>query len=147
MAGAGCQEEELVLITPVQGVLAEPPSFNADQLKRVPVILREQGSANRMVVEEGLKRKGLTSDDLQVAMELSSDDAIKTSVAAGHGVALISNWCVRAEVRTGTIRVAPLEGISFTSRWTLYFPKAQRKTRLHRSLLRTLKSPAERGFC
>lgn len=140
-------EEDLVLITPVTGPLSEPATYNLDALRRAPIIVRERGSGTREVVEKSFEEHGLRWSDLNVAMELSSMDAIKTSVASGHGVALISQWCVKVEARIGTIRIAPLEGVRFRSVWTLLCPAARRRTTLTRALIRTLRSPADRGFC
>ncbi|HYG59660.1 MAG TPA: LysR family transcriptional regulator [Symbiobacteriaceae bacterium] len=140
-------EEDLVLVTPVSGPLAAPASYSLDMLQKTPLILREQGSGTRMVIEEAFRNQGLHLSDLHVAVEMSGLDAIKTSVAQGHGVALLSKWCTKVEARMGTLRVAPLEGIRFTSRWTLIFPRSSQRTTLHRALVRTLRSPAERGFC
>ncbi len=140
-------EEELVLITPPGGPFAGQETYTADDLTRLPVIIREQGSGTRMAVEEGWKAAGRSVSELNIAMELTSVDAIKTSVASGHGVALVSRWCVRAEARMGHLRMAQLEDIAFTSHWTLLVPKGGMRSAIERALLRTLRSPAERGFC
>lgn len=140
-------DEELVLITPVTGPWAAVPAFTLDDLLRAPMIVREPGSGTRQVIEQGIAAQGIAWNQLNIGMELSTDDAIKTSVTAGHGVALVSKWCVRAEARIGTVRLAPLEGIRFISKWTLFFPRSTKRTVLTRALLRTLKSPTERGFC
>ncbi|MFZ5815832.1 MAG: LysR family transcriptional regulator [Bacillota bacterium] len=140
-------EEELVLITPVSGPLAEKPVYTVEDLVRAPLILREPGASARLVVEQTWQSLGRKWSELNIAMELSSVDAVKTSVASGHGVALLSKWCVRVEARIGTVRVAPLEGVRFLSRWTLLYPRNGMRGSLDRSLLRTLRSPAERGFC
>jgi len=136
-----------VLITPPGGPFAGKDAYTADDLTRLPLILREPGSGTRMAVEEGWKAAGRSATELNIAMELTSVDAIKTSVASGHGVALVSRWCVRAEARMGHLRIVPLEDIAFTSRWTLIVPKNGMKGAMERALLRTLRSPAERGFC
>ncbi|HYF94558.1 MAG TPA: LysR family transcriptional regulator [Symbiobacteriaceae bacterium] len=140
-------EEDLVLAAPVTGPLAERDSFTLSDLRATPLLVREQGSGTRMIVEQALKSTGLSLSDMNIAMEMSSLDAIKTSVAQGHGVALLSKWCVRVEARIGTIRIVPLTDIRFTSRWTLIYPHNQQRAALHRALLKTLRSPAERGFC
>ncbi|MFZ5826679.1 MAG: LysR family transcriptional regulator [Bacillota bacterium] len=140
-------EEDLVLITPVTGPLSELPVYNLETLRRAPLIVRERGSGTREVVEKSFEEHGLRWSDLNVAMELSSMDAVKTSVASGHGVALISQWCIKVEARIGTIRVVPLEGVRFHSFWTLLCPATRRRTGLTRALIRTLRSPADRGFC
>ncbi len=140
-------EEELVLIGPVEGPLAERTAYSLDDLIKVPLIVREPGAGSRLVLEETWKALGRKWSELNVAMELTSTDAIKTSVASGHGVSLVSKWCVRVDARIGSLRMIPLEGVSFTSRWTLVYPKHGMRGAMDRALLRTLRSPAERGFC
>lgn len=140
-------EEDLVLITPTTGPWSQVSEYTLEQLRKTPLILREPGSANRQIFDAAIRQAGLTLNDFSVSMEISNVDAVKTSVSAGLGVALISNWCVRAEARIGTLKMAGLNGIRFPSRWTLYYAKNNKRTMLHRSLVRTLRSPAERGFC
>lgn len=140
-------EDELVLITPTEGPLAEREVYTVEDLRRAPLIVREPGAASRQVIEQAWKQMGYDWRDLNVAMELGSVDAVKTSVASGHGVALLSKWCVRVEARTGALRITPVEGIRFVSQWTLFYPRTGDRKALHRSLLRTLRSPGERGFC
>jgi DNA-binding transcriptional LysR family regulator len=140
-------EEELVLVTPVTGPWAELPVYTLEDLRRAPLILREQGSGVRQVVEQELQNHGLSISQFPEARELCGVNAGKTAVAAGHGVTLLSKWCVRVEARIGTVRIAPLQGIRFLSRWTLLYPAARQGSILIRSLVHTLRSPAERGFC
>lgn len=140
-------EEDLVVITPTSGPWSSVESFSLDDLRRAPLILRDQGTGNRQILEYELKQHGLSMSDMNVAMELSSLEAVKTSVAQGHGVSLVSRWAVRVEARIGTLRMVPTEGISFRSRWTLVYPRSIQRTAMTRNLLRTLRSPAERGFC
>jgi len=140
-------EEDLVLITPTVGPLAQPEIYTLEDLRKVPLILREPGSGTRQVVEMAFLEQGLRRGDLNAAFELNNPEAVKTSVASGHGVSLVSKWAVRVEARIGSVRIAPMEGIRFTSRWTLFYPRTSQRSMLNRALLRTLRSPADRGFC
>lgn len=140
-------EEDLVLITPTAGPLAQQEVYTLEELLKTPLILRESGSGTRQVVEKEFLEHGVHNVDLNAPFELNNPEAVKTSVAAGHGVSLVSKWCVRVEARIGSVRIVPLEGVRFVSRWTLFYPRANQRTMLNRALLRTLRSPAERGFC
>lgn len=140
-------EEDLVLITPTTGPWAEIERFQFDDLRHVPLILREQGSGTRAVVEHECAARGLKLSDLNVNVNLNSDEAIKTSVASGHGVALISKWCTKVEARLGSLRIAPMTDVRFISYWTLFCPATAQRTQLVKALIKTLRSPTERGFC
>lgn len=140
-------EEDLVLIGPVTGPLAEREAYTVEDLLKAPVIVREPGAGSRLVLERVWQSLGRKWSELNIAMELTSLDAVKTSVASGHGVSLISKWCVRADARIGSVRIIPLEGLQFRSQWTLVYPKNGMRGAIDKALLRTLRSPAERGFC
>ena len=61
-----------------------------------PLLMREEGSGTREVIEEALKQKGIA---VQPILTLGSTEAIKRSVAAGVGVAFVSALTIEQEVR------------------------------------------------
>ena len=61
-----------------------------------PLLMREEGSGTREVIEEALKQKGIA---VQPILNLGSTEAIKRSVAAGVGVAFVSALTIEQEVR------------------------------------------------
>ena len=56
--------------------------------------------------------------DLACACEMGSTEAVRESVKAGLGVAILSGWAVTEAARAGTIRTLPLEG--FQDRRAIY---------------------------
>ena len=92
--------DDLVLIVPPQHPWARRKEIGADRLCDQPLIMREEGSATRLVTERALQQAGLRC---KAAMELDHTEAIKQAVAAGLGVALVSVQAVRAEVATGRL--------------------------------------------
>lgn len=88
-------------------------------LRTVPLLLRERGSGSRRVIELALRKAGLRQKDLRVAMELDSIVAIISAVEAGLGVGFVSEWSIRKEVRLGTVRVIPVEGLEIRRDFTL----------------------------
>lgn len=84
------REDELVIVVPPGHRLAADDEVALDDLIREPFVLREPGSGTRQVAESHLRAAGVDPTELRVAAELSSIDAIKTAVAAGLGVSIIS---------------------------------------------------------
>ncbi|HYG59484.1 MAG TPA: LysR family transcriptional regulator [Symbiobacteriaceae bacterium] len=84
-------------------VLALPPGLEAadplplDELLRVPLVLREAGSATRRVVLEALRQHGVEVSALQVAAEMGSPEAVKAAVRAGVGAAFVSRQALAGE--------------------------------------------------
>jgi DNA-binding transcriptional LysR family regulator len=69
------------------------------ELAGEPFLCRERGSGSREVIEAALQERGLS---IEPAMALGSTEAIKSAVAAGLGVAILSRLTVELELSTLT---------------------------------------------
>jgi DNA-binding transcriptional LysR family regulator len=69
------------------------------QLCKQPLILREPGSGLRHCFEKQLGRADKSLRDLQIALELGSNEAIKEAVLRGVGVAVLSSLAVQKELK------------------------------------------------
>ncbi|MCL2716732.1 MAG: LysR substrate-binding domain-containing protein [Alphaproteobacteria bacterium] len=78
---------------------------------------REPGSGSREVVARGLAAAGI---EPRRRLEIGSTEAIKQAVAAGLGVAIVSNAAIADQVRFGTLRVVEMEKLRIERRlWQL----------------------------
>jgi DNA-binding transcriptional LysR family regulator len=66
------------------------------ELASEPLLLREQGSATRLVTERTLRQAGVK---FTMAMELDHIEAIKQAVMAGLGIAFVSIYAVAVKSR------------------------------------------------
>jgi DNA-binding transcriptional LysR family regulator len=78
-------------------------------LEELPFLMRERGSGTREVVEAALEQRGVR---VTPAMTLGSTEAIKTAVARGLGVALVSSLTLELELQSDRLRVIELAGSS-----------------------------------
>lgn len=72
-------------------------------------IVRERGSGTREALEDLAARRGLTFGDLDVALVLPGNEAIRQAVEAGAGVAVISKRVVARSLAEGALRHVPLD--------------------------------------
>jgi DNA-binding transcriptional LysR family regulator len=104
--------DELVVIAPAAHEWAERGSITAQELKSVPLLMRERGSGTRSVVEMVLERHHVRPASLEIAMELDSTEAIKSAVEAGLGAGFVSKWALAKDARTGaSSRIVDVEGM------------------------------------
>ncbi len=97
-------------------VLIAPPGFPApkrggiplEQLKRHPMLVREQGSGTRHAFEEALGRLGLRLEELDIVAELGSTAAVKEAVRSGVGLAVVSELAVACELANGQLQRVPV---------------------------------------
>lgn len=88
-------------------------------LTTVPLLMREAGSGTRRVTEQALRRAGLRLNQLTIAMELDSTEAIVSGVEAGLGVGFVSEIAIRKELRLGTLATAELAGLEIRRSFAL----------------------------
>jgi DNA-binding transcriptional LysR family regulator len=92
--------DRMALFVAAKHPLARRKQIRIEQLCREPLIVREAGSASRGCLEQALARVGKSAADLNVVLELSSNEAIKESVLRGVGAAVLSSSVIAAEVKS-----------------------------------------------
>jgi DNA-binding transcriptional LysR family regulator len=102
--------DELVLITPPDHPLAGRERVRLEELVDVPLLLQQEGSGVRAVLEAALRARGLRTKDMNVAMELGLQQSVKSAVLDGVGVTVISRLAVEREVADGRLVALELEG-------------------------------------
>ena len=68
-------------------------------------VLREPGSGTRAAFEALLAAHGLALPDMQVAMELPSNEAVRSAVEAGAGATLVSASVAAGSLEAGLLRL------------------------------------------
>jgi len=109
-------EDELVLITPVS---LDSGPLSPSQLVSTNLLMREQGSGSRHVVELALEKANFKLKAFKKVMELDSTEAIKSAVEAGLGVGFVSRWAISKELELGTLKVGEVKGVRATRHFTL----------------------------
>lgn len=88
----------------------------AASLAREPFVVRETGSGTRAALEAYLAAHQLRPE---FVMEMDSTEAIKQSVMAGLGVALVSLHTIGLELEHRLLVVPTVEGLPLVRRWHL----------------------------
>lgn len=98
-----CRMDQLVVIAPPGHELGNFEVITAEQLIQYPFICREEGSGTREVVEEYLTARGVSTQCLNVCLELGSPETIKGAVEAALGVSILSEATITKELALGTL--------------------------------------------
>lgn len=77
----------LEFIVPVNHPLAQVESVKLSDLMQYRFLLRENGSATRMLFESELQSRGLVLSD---SVQMASNEAIRVAVSSGMGIAVLS---------------------------------------------------------
>jgi DNA-binding transcriptional LysR family regulator len=96
-------------------IIAAPgdPSLDAPSIELLAArrwVMREEGSGTRMVAERALAAAGIVVSDLDVLLELGTNEAIVNAVEGGLGIAPVSRLAADRAMALGTIVTVPVEG-------------------------------------
>ena len=102
--------DELVAIVPPGHPLASRGAVSLEELVAQPMLIQQEGSGVRSVVEAALRESGVRERDLKVAMELGLQQSVKAAVLDGFGITVISRLAVERELADGSLVALALEG-------------------------------------
>lgn len=137
-------EEMVVIATNVEPWKTHQHLSLEDFLK-VPLILREEGSATRWAIERTFHQAGISMKSLNIVMELNSIEAIKAAVEAGHGVSILPRVAVKKDLYIKTLCPLSIDNLTFSQPIYLVY-----KRKVHRIIvsefIKLMKSSVN-GFC
>ncbi|PAV30761.1 LysR family transcriptional regulator [Virgibacillus profundi] len=95
-------DDELVLIHPVNHPWSEREEIAIEEITKERMLWRETTSGTRLIIENFLRENNVL-DKIENYMELGTTQAIKSAVAAGLGVSIVSRLTVAQELKQGTL--------------------------------------------
>ena len=102
--------DELVVLCPADDPAAEKGVITLEQLSQARLLLREEGSGTRELIDSVMRVEGCT---LHPVWESISTGAILSAVRAGLGLTILPERLAREEVRQGRVRRLAVEGVRF----------------------------------
>ncbi len=91
-----------LVVAPGHDWANRPQTVPAD-LKASPWVLREAGSGTRAVCETVLSRHGLSIGDIDIGLELPSNEAVRVAVESGAGATILSTLVVAPSIDAGRL--------------------------------------------
>lgn len=92
------QEDELIVVTAYQSLYAKQNNISLDELKDIPMVLREKGSGTLEVIQQTFQKKGISIDKLNTLIHLGSTESIKNFLLDFDGAAIISEKALTSEL-------------------------------------------------
>jgi len=116
-------EDEIVLLTKNTKKPRFKSFITAEELKKIPLVLREKGSGTRDILEENLKRIAIKPSDLFIDLTLGNTESIKNYLLNSDSFSFISIHAVQEELKENKLQIVDLKNLEITRK--LYFVKAQ----------------------
>jgi DNA-binding transcriptional LysR family regulator len=132
-------ENPLVVIAPRDHPLAGQRHVELGRLAREPFIAREPGSGTRIAAEKFFASHRIK---LRNRMQLGNNEAVKWTVAAGLGVAVISRHALMLEPMPGQLAVLDVQGFPIRRSWYMVYPAGKRLSVVAQTFFEYLKHEA-----
>jgi DNA-binding transcriptional LysR family regulator len=101
--------DQLIVLAAPDHPLAHVPRLTADDIKRSEWVLREPGSGTRSVFEEALLGMGVAISDLNIALELPTNEAVRAATETGIGATALSASASAASIEAGLLVKVAIE--------------------------------------
>jgi DNA-binding transcriptional LysR family regulator len=108
--------DELILVVSPKHHWCGPTPVKPEALAKNELLLREQGSGIREVIEQGLLHYGI---HIQPLFTLTDNEAIKQMAMSGVGAAVVSSLSVQRELEKGDLVQVPIEGLEMRPQLSL----------------------------
>ncbi|MBI4698552.1 MAG: LysR family transcriptional regulator [Nitrospirae bacterium] len=117
--------DEMVLIMSPHHPWAKRANVSVFDVAKEPFIFREEGSGSRQIIEKYFIKHGISPQNIKIAFIMGSTESIKSAVEEGLGVAIVSKWAARKEVRHNSLKTATFKEERLMRDFSLLYRKAK----------------------
>jgi DNA-binding transcriptional LysR family regulator len=104
--------DELLLVASPSMEETLPSNLDLSLLADIPMITREPSSGTRNVLADALQSHGLNLEQCNIILEVGGNEALKSAVLSGLGVAFISRWSVQKELAHKSLIAVPIPNLT-----------------------------------
>lgn len=140
-------DDQLILIVPPTEEWLNREEVTLEDIKKYPLIMREQGSGIRTIWEKMVESTGFDIEELKITAEMGSIDAIKSAVESGLGVAVMCRLAAQKELSRGTLKGILVKDVTEKIVFQIICRKDNLQPSITTRFIHFLCQPTERSFC
>ena len=111
-----------------------------EDLKKIPIALRERGSGSLVVLKKALEAKQIKIVDLDVIARLGGTEALKNYLIEGDAVGFLSRLSVKKEIDNGELREVKVKGLQIHRKFNFVVRKGEDSNGLIKAIMKEAKS-------
>ena len=104
-------KDEIVLVTSVKNKNLKKDTISIKDLRKLPLIMREEGSGTFDIIRNALRKSGFEPEDLTIEMQLGSTEAIKNYLLHSDTFAFLSVYGIRAELSSDKLQIIDIKDL------------------------------------
>lgn len=112
-------DDELVAIVRSDNTQLTKESISLAELKSIPIVIREFGSGTLDVMQQALKRQGISLSDLDIEMNFGTTEGIKHYVEKSDALGIVSIRSINKEIYSNIFRIVEIDGMSINRKLSL----------------------------
>lgn len=116
--------DEIVLVAKANHLLANK-TLNIKDLYHLELIFREPGSGSLEFIQNRLKEKGISLDELNIVMQLGSSESIKNYLLYSNSLAFLSISTVLNELKNKQLSIIDIKNFSIERNFHFILPKGE----------------------
>ncbi|ADY51974.1 transcriptional regulator, LysR family [Pseudopedobacter saltans DSM 12145] len=105
-------KDELVLCASTKNDVIKKNTFSLNDLKKIPLLIREPGSGSLEVVSSALKEKGIRFSDLYIEMVLDGIESIKSYLLNSDTFAFLSIHAIYKELKSNELKIIDVKDLN-----------------------------------
>lgn len=118
-------DDNIILAASNKGKYSHNNSITLKELLHLPVIMREEGSGTRNIVENSLKDNNLSVGDLNIIAYIEDTETIKQCVKKDLGVTFISRQAVDYDIQNKLIKNIKIKDFEFRRKFYFVYHKSR----------------------
>ena len=137
-------DDDMQLILPPDHRPAQSRTpISQEELLSLPFIVRETGSGTLKSIADSLQSIGCSMEDLNIAAEMGSTQAVLEGIKNGAGVSILSTLAVADDLATGRLAGIKIEGVDLKRSFYLSRHRHKSLSPLGKALAGYIENPGE----
>ncbi|MBM7624572.1 LysR family transcriptional regulator [Sporohalobacter salinus] len=128
-------DDKLYLVCSLKHKWANKKKINPKEIKTEELIMREEGSGTRAVIENNLYQANL---EYNIKHVLNNIEAIKKTIEANMGISFLPKISIEEEIKQNKLVAKEIEGINFTRQFRIIYHKDKYRSPLFKEFINYL---------
>lgn len=135
-------KDDLVLVANPKSKI---DSLDLEELKKIPMILRNDASCTKLLLLDFIEPVGLGLEDLNIVIAMNSPDSIISTIKSSGGYAFLPSLSIKDSIEKGELKVIPVKGLDTSFNYHFAYRKGSKLTEAENKFKEFITSK-DRGF-
>ena len=133
-------KDEVVAVCSAKSAIAKKKNLTLNELKKTPIVLREQGSGTLDAVKDFLQKKGIKLSELKVGIRLAGTEALKNFLREDECLGFLPKGSVTRELKDGDLIAIKIEHFKIERNFFFIQRRGADNNELNKSFIKLCKS-------